>query len=1073
MTTTEPSTSERHTPPPETPQQETGFAQFFISRPIFAAVLSIVVMIVGALAYFNLPIAQYPEVVPPTVVVSAAYPGANPQVIADTVATPLEQEINGVEDMLYLSSQATNDGRLTLTVTFKLGTDLDKAQVLVQNRVAIAEARLPEDVRRIGITTEKSSPDLLLVVHLLSPDDSLDQLYISNYAFLQVRDILRRLDGVGAVNVFGAREFSMRVWLDPDKLASLNLTAGEVVQSLREQNVQVAAGVIAQEPTATPGAFQLNVSTLGRLTEEDQFREIVVKTGDGGRIVRLKDVADVRLGALDYSVNSYVQFPKDQRRSAVAMVIQQRPGSNALATAKNIKDTMARLSKDFPKGLEHRVIYDPTVFVEESIASVQETVFEAVILVVLVVMLFLQSWRASLIPLLAIPVSLIGTFAVMQALGFSLNNLTLFGLVLAIGIVVDDAIVVVENIERHIHDGMTPLAATRRAMSEVSGAVVAVGLVLAAVFVPTAFIGGISGQFYRQFALTIAVSTLISVFVSLTLSPALGALLIKDKHATKDWFAKLWDRLFGWLFNAFNKGFDKAAPAYAGVVQRLVHRNGLALLLYGGLVVFTVFLFRQAPEGFIPQLDQGYAIVAVQLPDSASLSRTDEVMRQASEIALTVPGVNRAVSFVGFSGATRANATNAGAMFPAFAPFEERIKTGRTGEVIINELRQKLSVIQDGFLVVIPPPPVQGLGTGGGFKLQIQDRQNQGPVALQEATERVVQAAWAEPGLVQVFSTFRGSTPQLYAEVDRAKAKMLDVPLSNVFDSLQINLGSVFVNELNLFGRTFRVTAQAAPQFRDDPEDIARLKTRNRQGGAVPLGSVVDVRQTTGPDRVVRYNLFPAADINGDTMRGFSSGQSLTTMERLIREHLPNGFSFEWTDLAYQQQLAGNTALYIFPLCVLFVYLTLSAQYESWSLPMAIILIVPMCLMCGVGGILLRGLDNNILTQIGFIVLVGLACKNAILIVEFAKQLQDQGRNRFDAAIEACRLRLRPILMTSFAFILGVLPLVRAQGAGAEMRQSLGTAVFFGMLGVTFFGLFLTPVFYVVIQGFAERKNQA
>jgi multidrug efflux pump len=1056
----------------ETPNQ-TSLSQFFISRPIFAAVLSIVIVIVGAIAYATLPVAQFPEVVPPTVVVTASYPGASPEVIADTVATPIEQEVNGVEEMLYMSSQATNDGRLTLTVTFKLGTDLDKAQVLVQNRVAIAEPRLPEEVRRIGITTEKSSPDLLLVVHLLSPDNTYDQLYISNYAYLQIRDILRRIDGVGAVNVFGAREFSMRVWLDPEKLAALNLTAGEVVQALREQNVQVAAGVIAQQPTAGPTAFQLSVNTLGRLTEEDQFRDIVVKTGESGRIARLRDVADVRLGALDYSVNSYVQFPKEPRKPAVAMVIQQRPGSNALATASAIKETMAHLSKDFPTGLEHRVIYDPTVFVEESINSVLKTVLEAVALVVIVVMLFLQSWRASLIPLLAIPVSLVGTFAVMAGLGFSLNNLSLFGLVLAIGIVVDDAIVVVENIERHIHEGLSPLAAARRAMSEVSGAVIAVGLVLAAVFVPTAFLGGISGQFYRQFALTIAVSTLISVFVSLTLSPALGALLIQHKHAPRDWFARIWDRLLGRLFRGFNAAFDRAAPAYGQAVARLVRRSWLALVLYAGLIALTVFLFQVTPGGFIPQLDQGYAIIAAQLPDSASLTRTDEVLRRTSDIALSVPGITAAVSFAGFSGATRANATNAGALFAVFAPFDERIKTGRPGAAIIEELRTRLSAVQEGFLVVIPPPPVQGLGTGGGFNLQVQDRYNLGSVALQDATDRLVSAARAEPGLVQVFSTFRASTPQLYAEVDRAKAKMLDVPLSNVFDSLQVNLGSVFVNELNLFGRTFRVTAQAAPEFRDDPSDIARLKTRNRRGGAVPLGSVVDVRETTGPDRVIRYNLFPSADVNGDTARGFSSGQSLATLERLAREHLPQGFTFEWTDLAYQQKLAGNTALFIFPLCVLFVYLTLAAQYESWSLPMTIILIVPMCLMCGIGGVLLRGLDNNILTQIGFIVLVGLACKNAILIVEFAKQLQDQGRNRFDAAVEACRLRLRPILMTSFAFILGVLPLVRAEGASAEMRQSLGTVVFFGMLGVTFFGLFLTPVFYVVIQGFSEGKERA
>ncbi len=1043
------------------------FSHFFIDRPIFAAVVSIFILIVGGIAFTALPIAQYPEVVPPTIVVRASYPGANPEVIADTVATPIEQEINGVENMLYMSSQCTADGAMNITVTFKLGTNLDDAQVLVQNRVSLAEPRLPEEVRRIGVNVDKSSPDLLMVAHLISPDSRYDQLYISNYAYLQVRDVLRRVDGVGQVNVFGGREYSMRIWLDPEKLSSLELTATDVVDALREQNVQVAAGVIGQPPVSASNAFQYTVSTLGRLDDAEQFAEIVVKTSADGRVVRVKNVARVELAAVDYSVNSYLGG-----KPAVALAIQQRPGSNALATAEAVRATITELSRDFPPGLEYRIIYDPTIFVQESVNAVLHTVIEAIILVVIVIMVFLQSWRASLIPLIAIPVSLIGTFAVMALMGFSLNNLSLFGLVLAIGIVVDDAIVVVENIERNIADGLNPRDAAFRAMDEVGGPVISMSLVLAAVFIPTAFMSGISGQFYRQFALTIAVSTAISALVSLTLSPALGAILLQPHGAKKDWFTKIWDFVFGWFFRWFNKAFGWTTRLYTGGVGRIIRASGIALLVYCGLLALTFFGFRAVPIGFIPAQDQGYSIVAIQLPDGASLERTDQVVREVTRLTLETEGVLDAVAFAGFSGATRANASNAGAVFTPFKPYGEREKAGRSANVIMAELREKFAAIPDAVIVVIPPPPVRGLGTGGGFKMQVQDRSGAGLLALQDATNQLADAARAEPGLTQIFAPFRATTPQLYAEIDRVKAKMLDVPLASVFATLQVYLGSVFVNEFNLFGRTYRVTAQAESSYRDEPEDIARLKTRNRAGGVVPLGSLVDIQEKTGPDRVVRYNLYPAAEINGDTLPGISSGQSIDAMERLAAETLPAGFSYEWTDIAYQQKLAGNAALFIFPLCVLFAFLTLAAQYESWSLPLAVILIVPMCLLAAIAGVWFRGMDNNILTQIGFVVLVGLACKNAILIVEFAKQIQEkEGKNRFDAAVEACRLRLRPILMTSFAFILGVLPLVLASGAGAEMRQALGTAVFSGMLGVTFFGLIFTPVFYVVIMGIAERRR--
>ena len=1044
-----------------------NISRFFIDRPIFAAVISIVTVIVGAIAYRSLPVAQYPDVVPPTIVVRAAYPGAPPEVIADTVATPIEQEVNGVEDMLYMSSQSTTDGQMVLTITFRLGTDLDKAQVLVQNRVAIAEPRLPEEVRRLGLTTLKTSPDLLMVVHLLSPQGRYDQLYIGNYALIQIRDALARVDGVGDVSLFGLREYSMRVWLDPEKLSARNLATSDIVAALREQNVQVASGIIGQPPVPAGNAFQLPINTLGRLLSPEQFEDVVIKTGEDERVTRIRDVARIELGARDYSVNSYLN-----NEPAVAMVIAQRPGSNALATAEAVERTMQDLSKSFPAGLEYRVVYNPTVFVRESIDAVIHTLYEAIGLVVLVVLLFLQSWRASLIPLLAIPVSLVGTFAAMAAFGFSLNMLSLFGLVLAIGIVVDDAIVVVENVERHIADGLAPREATRKAMDEVTPAVIAIAFGLCAVFVPTAFISGISGQFYRQFALTVAVSTVLSAFNSLTLSPALCALLLQPQGAQKDWFGRLWDRLLGRFFGVFNRTFERLSSGYARAVGWLLRRSALALLLYAVLFGLTGVGFRMLPAGFIPAQDKGYLIVVIQLPDSASLERTDAVVRRASEIILATPGVSYAVAFAGFSGATRANAANAGAIFVGPLPFEERIAHGPTAAELLHTLQERLSAIDAADIFVIPPPPVQGLGTAGGFKLLVQDRAGRGLQALQAGTDELVDAARCDPNLQGVFSTFRANTPQLYADIDRVKANKLNVPIANVFDTLQVYLGSVYVNDFNLFGRIFQVRTQAEGAARAEPSDIARLKTRNTTGGMVPLGSVLDVQWRGGPDRVVRYNMFPSAEVQGDAAPGGSLGTAATIMEQLGDTVLPPGFAIAWTDLAYQAQLAGNTALLIFPLCVLFVFLVHSAEYESWSLPLAIILIAPMCLPFALLGLWLRGIDNNLIAQIGFIVLIGLAAKNAVLIVEFAKQEEDAGKDWFAAAVEACRLRLRPILMTSFAFILGVLPLARATGAGAEMRQSLGTAVFSGMLGVTLLGLFLTPVFYVVLRQIVHWRSR-
>jgi multidrug efflux pump len=1041
-----------------------NFSHFFIRRPIFAAVLSIVIVLVGGIAVFQLPIAQYPEIAPPTVVVRALYPGANPKVLAETVATPIEQEVNGVENMLYMSSTSTSDGVMNLTITFKLGTDLNTAQVLVQNRVAIALPKLPEEVRRLGVTTTKRSTDLTMVTHLVSPDGSRDELYLGNYAFLQVKDQLARIPGVGDVTVFGARDYSMRIWLDPEKLASRNMTASDVVRAIREQNLQVAAGTIGQPPVPAGSDFQLTISTQGRLLDEQQFGDIIVKQGAQGQVTRIRDVARVELAARDYSVSSQLSG-----KPAAALVIWQLPGSNAIETSDAVRARMEELKKNFPPGVDYRVIYDTTVFARESITAVVHTLFEAVLLVVLVVIVFLQNWRASIIPLLAVPVSLIGTFAVMKAFGFSLNNLSLFGLVLAIGIVVDDAIVVVENVERNIALGLAPIEATKKAMNEVSGPVIAVALVLSAVFVPTAFVSGITGQFYRQFALTIAVATVISAFNSLTLSPALSAILLKGHHAKKDWFAAGMDKVLGWFFRLFNKGFEGTTHGYTRAVSGTIRRGAIALAVYAGLLVLTWGGFKIVPGGFIPTPDQGYLIVFAQLPDGASLERSQKIIGRAGEIARAIPGVKGTVEFPGYNLLVGGNLPNAGTMFVSLESFDERKDPRKSAKAIMGQLYAHYGELRDARILVLPPPPVRGLGSTAGFKMMVQDRADLGLNALAGTAFGMMVDGSQTPGLAAVFTTFTTRVPQIFVDVDRVKAKSMNVALGDVNDTLQTYLGSLYVNDFNRFGRTYQVTAQADASFRLHAEDIQKLKTRNAAGDMVPLGALVDVHETTGPDKVIRYNMYPAADINGVALPGVSSGQAIALAQQLAAKHLPPGMSYEWTDLTYQEILAGNTIVFIFPLCVLLVFLTLAAQYESWSLPLAIILIVPMCLLSAITGVWLRHMDNNIFTQIGLIVLVGLASKNAILIVEFAKQLEDTGKSITDAAIEAARLRLRPILMTSFAFILGVVPLVLASGAGAEMRQALGTTVFFGMLGVTFFGLILTPVFYVVIRKLTAR----
>ncbi|MGE5517471.1 MAG: efflux RND transporter permease subunit [Bacteroidota bacterium] len=1039
-------------------------SHFFIDRPIFATVVSLLITIIGGIAYFSLPVAQYPEIAPPTIVVSASYPGASAQVVADTVATPLEQQINGVENMLYMSSQATADGNLKITVTFTLGTNLDTAQVLVQNRVAIATARLPDDVKRIGVTVIKNSPDMLLVVHLSSPDGSRDQLYLSNYATLQVVDQLLRLDGVGDARVFGARDYSMRVWLDPAKVAARNLTAGDVVKALQAQNVQVAAGTLNAPPMQDQGAFQFNVQTQGRLIDPAQFASVIVKTDAEGRVTRLKDIGRVELGALDYSVNGYMDT-----KNAAPIGVFQRPGSNALQTSDRILKKMEELSKSFPEGVKYDVIYNPTEFIAASVKAVNHTIFEAVLLVVVVVVLFLQTWRASVVPVVAIPVSLVGTFAILSAMGYSLNNLSLFGLVLAVGIVVDDAIVVVENVERNIREGMTPRNAAHVTMDETGSALVSIALVLCAVFIPAAFIPGISGQFFRQFAVTIAASTVISLVVSLTLSPALCALLFKPHKEHDHETASPLARPVILFFGAFNRGFDRLAGGYGSLTRRIVRLSALMLVLYGGLIGLAGFEFISTPKGFIPNQDQGYLINVIQLPAGSSLARTDKVMRQAVEIALKTPGVGHAVPIAGLDAATFTNAPNAAAVFVILSPFEERAAQGLTAASIKAELSKRFGVLQEGMLLVIEPPPVRGIGTAGGFKMMIQDKAGAGSKALEEATMDMMMAANRVPGLVGVFTQFNTRTPNVFADIDRIRAQMLGVPADRVNEALQVYLGSVFVNEFNFLGRTYRVTAQADGPFRDDINDIGQLKVRNDKGQMVPIGSVASFRYDTGPYRVPRYNLYPAAELQGSTLPTISSGYALEQMKQLAAERLPVGFGFEWTELALQEILAGNHGMLVFAASVVFVFLLLAAQYESWSLPLAVVLIVPMCLLAAVSGLIVRGLPIDILGQIGFIVLIGLAAKNAILIVEFARQAEVEGMDRVEAAVHAARTRLRPILMTSMAFVLGVLPLVIGVGPGAEMRQSLGTAVFFGMLGVTLFGLIFTPVFYVVIRAAVAR----
>ncbi|MDM9561215.1 MULTISPECIES: efflux RND transporter permease subunit [Bordetella] len=1042
-----------------------NISKFFIDRPIFAGVLSVVVLLAGLLAMFQLPISEYPEVVPPSVVVRAQYPGANPKVIAATVASPLEESINGVEDMLYMQSQANSDGNLAVTVYFKLGVDPDKAQQLVQNRVSQALPRLPPDVQRLGVTTTKSSPTLTLVVHLISPDDRYDITYLRNYAVLNIKDRLSRISGVGEVQIWGSGSYSMRVWLDPQKVAQRGLTAMDVVNAIREQNVQVAAGVIGASPTQGDVPMQFSVNAQGRLQDEREFGNIILKSSPDGAVTRLSDVARIELGAQEYGLRSLLN-----NKPAIGMGIMQSPGANALDVSAQVREVMQELSADFPPSVEYRIEYDPTQFVRASIKAVISTLLEAIALVVLVVIVFLQTWRASIIPLLAVPVSIVGTFSLLLLFGYSINALSLFGMVLAIGIVVDDAIVVVENVERNIAAGLTPREATYRAMREVSGPIIAIALTLCAVFVPLAFMTGLSGQFYKQFAMTIAISTVISAFNSLTLSPALSALLLKGHHDKPDWLTRAMNRVFGRFFNWFNDFFGRSSDAYATGVTGVIRRKAGAMGVYALLLAATVGISYIVPGGFVPAQDKQYLIGFAQLPNGASLDRTEDVIRRMSDIALKEPGVESAIAFPGLSINGFTNSSSAGIVFVTLKPFAERHGAELSGDAITGSLNAKFAGIKDAFIAVFPPPPVMGLGTMGGFKLQIEDRAALGYAELDKATQAFLAKARQTPELGPTFSNYQINVPQLDVDLDRVKAKQLGVPVTDVFDTLQIYLGSMYVNDFNRFGRVFQVRAQADAPYRSHPDDILQLKTRNLDGQMVPLSALVDVKQTYGPEMVVRYNGFTAADINGGPAPGYSSDQAQDAAERIAAETLPRGIKFEWTDLTYQQILAGNAGIWVFPISVLLVFLVLAALYESLTLPLAVILIVPMSILAALTGVWLTGGDNNIFTQIGLMVLVGLSAKNAILIVEFARELEMQGSTPLQAAIEASRLRLRPILMTSIAFIMGVVPLVLSSGAGSEMRHAMGVAVFFGMLGVTLFGLFLTPVFYVLLRSLGARK---
>ena len=1043
-----------------------NISKFFVDRPIFAGVLSILIFIAGLLSMFQLPISEYPEVSPPSVVVNAQFPGANPKVIAETVARPLEEQLSGVENMIYMFSQATSDGRMTLTVTFKIGTDPDLAQQMVQNRVTQATPRLPEVTRQLGVTVVKSAPDLTMVVHLTSPDKQYDELYLRNYAVLHVKDELAKVEGVGQVRLFGSGDYAMRIWLNPEKVAERGLTAMDVIAAIREQNVQVAAGIIGGSPMTEPVDVQLPINAKGRLESPEEFENIIIRAGSDGQVTRLKDVARVKLQAAEFSLNSMLD-----NQPAVAIPIFQSPGANAINISDNIRSTMAKLKNNFPEGVDYSVVYDPTVFVRDSIKAVIKTLLEALVLVVIVVVVFLQTWRASLIPLLAVPVSIIGTFALMHVFGFSINTLSLFGLVLAIGIVVDDAIVVVENVERNIENGLSPLEASYQAMREVSGPIVAISLTLVAVFVPIAFVSGLTGQFYQQFALTIAISTVISAVNSLTLSPALSALLLKGHDAPKDKLTRIMDFLFGWFFNIFNKTFKKASNGYSSSVGGLLKHKVLMSFLYIILLGMTVYGLNGLPKGFVPAQDKQYLISFAQLPDGASLARTQEVIKEMGRLALEEPGVQSAVQFPGLSVNGFTNSPSAGIVFVTLESFDKRHSPDLSAAAIAGRLQAKYAQVEEAFIAIFPPPPVRGLGTTGGFKLQIEDRADLGYEKLAEVVGQVQGQAWQSPALTSVYSNYKINVPQLYADLDRTKAKQLGLNIKDIFDTMQIYLGSLYINDFNQFGRTYQVIAQADSDYRNAPDDALNLKVRNSNGDMVPLGSVLEMKESYGPESAAHYNGYLAADLNGNAAPGYSSGQAQDAISEILEKTLPSGMEFEWTDLTYQQVISGNTALFIFPLCLLLVFLVLAAQYESLILPLVVITIVPLSILAAVTGVWLTDGDSNIFTQISFFVLAGLASKNAILIVEFARELEIDGMETVKAAIKASRMRLRPILMTSFAFIMGVVPMVLSTGAGSEMRNDIGVTVFSGMLGVTFFGLFFTPVFYVMLRKLEGKRR--
>ena len=1042
-------------------------SQFFINRPIFASVLSLLIFIAGLLAMFQLPISEYPEVAPPSVIVSASFPGANPAVISETVATPLEEQINGVEGMLYMNSLASTDGRLSITVTFEIGTDADKAQQLVQNRVSQAIPRLPEVTRQLGVTTIKSSPDLTMVVHIISPDNRYDMLYLRNYANLSVKDELAKIQGVGQARLFGSGDYAMRIWLDPNKIAERGLTASEVVAAIRSQNVQVAGGTIGGPPYANGISVQLPVNVQGRLENAEEFNQIIIKRTPTGAITRLKDVARVDLDSQSYSLRSLLN-----NQQAVAVPIFAAPGANALNISRDVRSTMAELKKNMPEGIDYSIVYDPTVFVKSSIKSVITTLLEAVALVVLVVIIFLQNWRAAIIPLLAVPVSIVGTFTFMYLLGFSINVLSLFGLILAIGIVVDDAIVVVENVERNIEEGKTPKEATKQAMKEVTGPIIATSLVLASVFIPIAFVSGLTGQFYKQFALTIVIATFISTFNSLTLSPALAALLLREKTEKKDWLTKIINFFFGWFFKIFNYFFGGLQKSYSASVGSLFTRHVLLMgLFFVGFLVLTYTSFGLVPKGFVPSQDKQYLLSFAQLPAGANLERTEDVIRKMGDIVLAEEGVTGAVQFPGLSVNGFVNSASAGIVFVTLDDFDKRLTPNLSAFAIAQSLQAKFGAIDEAFIAIFPAPAVRGLGNTGGFKLQVEDRTNLGYEALDDIMEAVKQKAYGDPALSRVFSNYNINVPQLFVDIDRTKVQQLGIPIQEVFSTMQLYLGSAYVNDFNKFGRTYQVIAQADKKFRSVPSDVLNLKVRNNAGEMVPLSSFATVEESFGPETASRYNAYRAADLNGSAAPGYSSGQAQDDISKILQETLPQGMAFEWTELTYQEILAGNTAIFIFPLCILLVFLVLAAQYESLTMPLAVILIIPFAILSAIVGIKLTGGDNNVFTQISLFVLAGLASKNAILIVEFAIELEKQGRTIIEAAVESSRMRLRPILMTSIAFIMGVLPLVVSTGAGSEMRQAIGIAVFSGMIGVTVFGLIFTPFFYVVLRQFSEKKK--